>query len=759
MLEHRTGMFGLPLRLLAREVYDRVVAATEPAAVALVTGEEKIVPPTARYFICTVEAMPLDRRVAFVAVDEIQLAADRQRGHVFTDRLLHCRGLEETVFLGSDTIEALLVELVPDVVVESAERFSTLRLAGPHRIQSLPERTALVSFSMERVYELAEAVKAHHGGTAVVLGALSPRTRNAQVELYQAGEVKHLVATDAIGMGLNLDLAHVSLDAVRKFDGRSVRALTAAEVGQIAGRAGRYKSDGTFGSLRPLELDPELVAAVEAHRFPRVARLFWRNRDLDYDDVEGLLTSLERPPPHPSLIRVRGEDDQHVLATLARDRLVMDRVTTPEDVELLWEVCQVPDFRKTLTDAHVRLVRDLALHLLGERGRLPESWVEARLARLDRTDGDIGTLMGRIAWVRTWTYVTYRGWIDDGPAWQARTRSIEDRLSDALHEALTDRFVDRRAVHVRRGATVEVEEDAVRLGGMLVGRLVGLDVELEGGLGRRGANRARAGVRDLVVERAIRLVDVGDDAFSLDDEHHILWEGEILGRLETGADLFTPKVVLRRLELLDGVTKDRVRARVQRWVESTVDALVAPLRRGGSVSPRVKGLLYGLERGMGTLPVREVRAELRRLDDEERRQLARRGVRLGRHTLYVPSTLKPARIRTRARLHCIERGLRPTRLAPPPSATAVPDADEDPFWAAIGFPVVGGVAVRADVLEACAAEIRKAARRGPFELPDAVVARLALGEEAAVRLIEGLGHRRRGGRFHPPRRRGSSRSR
>lgn len=747
MLEHRTGMFGLPLRLLAREVYDRVVAQVGSEAVALVTGEEKIVPPTARYFICTVEAMPLDRRVAFVAVDEIQLAGDRQRGHVFTDRLLHCRGLEETVFLGSDTMERLISELVPGIEIERAERFSTLRLAGPHRIPGLPERTAIVTFSMERVYELAEAVKAHHGGTAVVLGALSPRTRNAQVELYQSGEVQHLVATDAIGMGLNLDLGHVALDAVRKFDGRTVRALSSAEVGQIAGRAGRYTTDGTFGALRPLELDPELVADVMAHRFPAVTRLFWRNRDLDFRTPEALLDSLERRPHHPALIQVRGEDDQHVLATLHRDPSIARLLGSPEQVERLWEVCQVPDFRKTLTDAHVRLLRDLAQHLLGDRGALPESWVDDRLSRLDRTDGDIETLMSRIAWIRTWTYVTYRDWIADAPAWQARTRGIEDRLSDALHAALTDRFVDTRAVHLRGGSEVTLQDEEVFLNGIRVARLVGLALEVDGSLGRRGTNRVRTSLREKVVERLEHLEASDDDDFSLDDEHRVRWQGAVVGRLERGPDRFEPKVTLPRLELLDGVEKDRLRTRIQRWVGSVIGSLLRPLRRAGHTTAPVRGLLYALERGMGTVAVSEVHEVLAGLDETERKQLARCGVRVGRHTLYAPATLKPAQVRTRARLHCIDAGIHPTRQAPPSSATALAGVEDDPFWLAIGFPVVGGVAVRADVLEAFAAEARRAARRGPFVPEPSLVSRLAVGDDGARDVLLGLGFRERGGRF------------
>lgn len=754
MLEHPTGMFGLPLRLLAREVYDKVVAATGPDQVALVTGEEKILPPGARYWICTVEAMPVGRRVAFVAVDEIQLAGDRQRGHVFTDRLLNCRGLDQTVFLGSDTIESLLQELIPGIEIERAERFSTLSMAGPHRIQGLPKRSALVAFSMERVYELAEAVKRAHGGTAVVLGALSPRTRNAQVELYQSGEVNHLVATDAIGMGLNLDLHHVTLEAVRKFDGRTFRDLTPAEVGQIAGRAGRYRTAGTFGALRPLELDAELVEAVEAHRFAPVRRLYWRNSALDFASVETLLTSLERRPPHRLLMGVRGEDDQHVLATLQRDPDVMKRIDGPEQVQRLWDVCQVPDFRKTLTDAHVRLLRDLALHLTGPRGRLPVRWVEERLARLDRVDGDIETLMGRLAWIRTWTYVTFRGdWIDGAQGWQQRTRAIEDRLSDALHRSLTERFVDRQALHVATGGDVTVVDGEVRLAGLSLGRLEGLVFVPAPEVGGRALRRALASLADAVAAQTDRLETAPDDALALDDEHQVVWEGTPLARLDPGPDVFEPVVRLHRLELLDGAQKDRVRVRIARWVRGTVDRLLGALRHQGDLPPTVRGLLYAIERGMGTVPAAEHRAAVRALTDAERKDLARRGVRLGRTSLYVTRTLKPAMVRIRARLWSIAHGIQPSRAVPPPSATARTADGDEAFWWAIGFPVVGGVAVRADVLETCAAELRREARDGPFALPERIVSRLAVDEDTARAFVRGLGYRDDDGRFRARERR------
>ena len=447
MLGHRSGMIGFPLRLLARENYDRIAAARGPGSVALITGEEMIVPPNPSYFVCTVEAMPVDRPVAFLAVDEIQLCADAERGHVFTDRLLHARGLEETMVLGAETIAPLIRRLVPRVEFVSRPRFSALSYVGPRKLTRLPPRSAVVAFSATEVYAIAELIRRQRGGTAVVLGALSPRTRNAQVALYQAGDVDYLVATDAVGMGLNMDVDHVAFAGLSKFDGNAPRRLEAHEIAQIAGRAGRHRSDGTFGTTGDIEgLDEEVIEAVENHSFPPLKMLRWRNTDLNFQSPAALLRSLEQRPPRPDLIRVREGCDHLALTTLARDPEITARATDRETVDLLWQVCRIPDFRKVLSDAHTRLLGQIYRHLSTPRGRLPVDWVADHVARLDRYDGEIDALVTRISHIRTWTYISHRpNWLACGGHWQERTRAIEDRLSDALHERLTQRFVDRRS--------------------------------------------------------------------------------------------------------------------------------------------------------------------------------------------------------------------------------------------------------------------------------------------------------------------------
>ncbi|MEM8952342.1 MAG: helicase-related protein, partial [Pseudomonadota bacterium] len=481
MLAHRTGLIGFPLRLLAREIYDRIVIEKGAQQVALITGEEKIQPKTARYWVATVEAMPEDLDVDFLAVDEIQLAADRERGHVFTDRLLRARGASETMFLGADTIRPLLKRLVPEAEVLTRPRFSTLSYAEPSKVTRLPKRSAVVAFTARDVYAFAELIRRQRGGAAVVLGSLSPRTRNAQVALYQEGEVDYLVATDAIGMGLNMDLTHVALASTIKFDGRETRELMPNEIGQIAGRAGRHMQDGTFGTTIDVgDLDPRLVESIETHDFPAIKELRWRHAGLDFHSLDDLLDSLDTPPPFECLRKTGNALDHISLKTLSRKERIRQRAGDRPSIELLWSVCQIPDFRKTLTDNHLNLLETVFDHLVGGR-RLPSDWVADQIARLERTEGDIDALTTRLAHIRTWTYMTHRAeWLDDPDHWQNRARDVEDRLSDALHERLTQRFVDRRTQILLKslqegGPLGAVADDGVvMIEGHEVGRIEGL---------------------------------------------------------------------------------------------------------------------------------------------------------------------------------------------------------------------------------------------------------------------------------------------
>src|SRR5689334_9880509 len=608
MLGHRTGMIGFPLRLLARENYDRIVTLRGARAVALITGEEKILPTNPSYFVCTVESMPLDRQVDFLAVDEIQLCADPERGHVFTARLLHARGMQETMFLGAATIKPLMRRLVPEVEYVSRPRFSTLSYTGYKKVTRLPPRSAVVAFAIADVFSLAELIRRQRGGTAIVLGALSPRARNAQVGMFQAGEVDYLVATDAIGMGLNMDLDHVAFARTGKFDGRGPRRLTAAEIAQIAGRAGRHMSDGTFGTTAEQgPFEPEIVEAIETHRFDPLSRLQWRNPRLRFHSVAALLKSLDERPSVPGLVQAREADDHGALQTLARNQEVADLATHPAAVRLLWEVRQSPGFRKVMTESHTRLLAHCYRHLAGPEERLPVDWIAGQMANLDRIDGDIDSLIARIAHVRTWTYITHRAdWVEGAAEWQERARGIEDRLSDALHESITQRFVDRRSALLARHLASDGElmtavskTGEVLIEGAYVGRLDGLRFvpdSVDGIETRTLVAAAGRVLRGEIAARVRQLAAEADDAFAIGAEGELRWRGGLVGRMAAGDHLLTPRAEPLAADFLEGEMRERVRRRLQDFLRDEIERRLAPLyaARALSLGGAARGLVFQL---------------------------------------------------------------------------------------------------------------------------------------------------------------------
>jgi len=699
MLDHDSGMIGLPLRLLAREVYDRVSTRVGEGRVALVTGEEKRVPRRPDYWVCTVEAMPVSREVDFLAVDEVQLAAHEQRGHVFTERVLHARGRRETWFLGSDAARGVLEQLCPAAKVTGHPRLSRLSLVDPLPLQRLPPRSAVVAFSLPQVYELAERLRIARGGAAVVLGALSPRTRNAQVAMFEAGEVDYLVATDAIGMGLNLDVRHVAFASLRKFDGRAVRDVDVAELAQIAGRAGRYVRDGTFNTVAPLQLPRDVARAIEQHRVPALRAVQWRNADLDFDSLDALLASLQRPPPLRCLRRVATPDDEAALAALAARPEVRARAADPARVQLLWEVCSVPDFRKLLREAHAELLGELFV-ALADRGALAEPWLRARVDELDAADGDVDALVARIAAVRTYTYVASQpAWVERAEAWQERTRAVEDRLSDALHAALVRRFVDQpgapqaTAAPRPRRAPSPLEPEVAPSHPFAALRAM------------RDAMRPRElAPADAARARVDALVEAPHAAFALGDDGVLRHGGEALARLARGTAVALPDVELLRVEGSGAGDRARLQRRLVAWTRDHVTELLGPLR-GGAGTANVRGVLYRLELGLGTANARDVAAVVAALTADERADLEARGVHFGAWAVFAPALLAPEAVARRATLAEAFHGARRWRR---PEGAAVRMEREAPpgQYAATGYLPCGPFAVRADVAERVHAGLR-----------------------------------------------------
>ncbi|HVZ99713.1 MAG TPA: helicase-related protein [Caulobacterales bacterium] len=759
MLAHGSGMIGLPLRLLAREVYDRAVKLKGAGQVALITGEEKIAPDTAKYFVCTVEAMPLDRIVEFVGIDEIQVAQDPDRGHIFADRILHARGHGETMLMGSDTMRPMLKRLLPDAEIIRRERLSSLAYAGVKKITKLPKRSAVVAFSAEEVYAIAELLRRHRGGAAVVMGALSPRTRNAQVALYQSGEVDFLVATDAIGMGLNMDVDHVAFASRRKFDGRRWRDLRADEIAQIAGRAGRFKTDGAFGETAECApFDEETIERVEEHEFEAVDAITWRTATLRLESIAALIASLETPPAAPGLMRVRGADDEEALKIVGAEAEVADLVRSRRDVERLWEACQLPDFRKASTEEHARLVGQIALHLLSPKRRIPRAWIAREVEALDRSEGDLDVLQQRLAQVRTWTYVANRAdWLDDLEEFRDRTRAIEDKLSDALHAALTQRFIDRRTSALLKGLKREdallagvSHEGEVTVEGHYVGRLDGLDfkpdpraLDLEGRAVRNAALRA---LRPEISRRLRAVAEARDEELELgrDGRIRILGPpasrqrkgsdaenpagedaggprsvGAPIARLEQGGSLLRPRVTLIGADTAPAPERDAARERLQFWLAGAVAHELGPLMaleaawREGRLPAAARGLAFRLVENAGALD--RAGQGVDELPPEARGALAQLGVRIGRHSIYMPALGRPQA----ARLAAI---LQHWALPDPHGALFLPrvgapsaNLERARTWAecaAAGYRPFGKFAVRFDRLERLAAALKRAKGEG-----------------------------------------------
>ena len=740
MLGHESGMIGLPLRLLAREVYQRVVERVGEHNVALVTGEEKIKPDKARYWVSTIEAMPRDLDLSFVAVDEVQLASDFDRGHVFTDRLLNQRGRDETLLIGSNTMRPLIEALVPGVHVVTRPRLSQLTFAGEKKVSRLPRRTAIVAFSAEEVYSIAELIRRQSGGAAVVLGALSPRTRNAQVELYQSGDVDYLVATDAVGMGLNLDVDHVAFAADKKFDGFRFRRLHNAELAQIAGRAGRHMRDGTFGTTgRCPPFDAPTVEALENHVFDPVRILQWRNPDLEFSTLGRLRQSLAEHPREAGLVRAPMGEDLAALELLAREHDIVDFASSRAAVERLWQVCQVPDYRKVSPQIHADLVGQIYRFLM-KGGAVPPDWFSRHINAMDRTDGDIDTLSNRISQVRTWSFVANRpDWLRDPEHWQGVARQVEDKLSDALHERLAQRFVDKRTSvlmrRLREKTMLEAEittSGDVTVEGQHIGHLHGFhfvpDPQADTAEAKTLRNAAGKALAGEIGARADRFAEAPDTTLVLSNDGTVRWMGDPVARMEPGDRLFDPRVRILSDEHLDTGAREKVETRLRAWLRAYIVRLLGPLlelETSQELTGIARGIAFQVVESLGVLERSKVLNDVRSLDQDARGALRKAGIRFGAYHLYLPALLKPAPRILAAQLWALQnggldqKGIDEIAHLAQSGRTSIPVDTEIAagLYRAAGFRVCGGRAVRVDILERLADLIRPAISYRPGLTP------------------------------------------
>jgi ATP-dependent RNA helicase SUPV3L1/SUV3 len=731
MCAHSSGMMAFPLRLLAREVYDRVVAIKGAEKVALLTGEERILPPNARYYLCTAEAMPIQPDVAFLALDEAQLGGDPERGHVFTARLLHSRGREETMILGSATLAPIIRALVPEAEIVSRPRFSTLSFAGSAKISRLPKRSVIVTFSAQDVYATAEALRRMRGGAAVVLGALSPRTRNAQVALFQSGQVDYLVATDAIGMGLNLDVTHIAFASLTKFDGRRQRRLTTAEMAQIAGRAGRHQRDGSFGLLsgQGLEFTPEEVERLESHHLQKMSHLYWRDAFPDFSSLNALIASLEAPPHHPHLLPAPLAVDLAVLKWLADDPDVRAAAAGEDRLRTLWECCSIPDFQSLGADHHGRLVQRIWGYRSSGAGKIDHQWATDQLARLDRVDGDMDTLSARIAAVRVWCYIAQRpDWLGDAPLFAGRSREIENRLSDALHNRLRERFIDVRTQALLRGAAkdghalVAVDDDgSVTVDGADIGQVTGFRFTPDAAA--RGPDRKRmiaAADRHLAhyfAQQATMLAAAPDTEFALgrmdskDTKPALSWRGITIAELIRGKAPLLPGVELfADLNHLPAAGKHAIADRLRRWItDLCVRTLPSLMRLDGAlnagVAPDVRAIGAMLIDQIGPVPRADIAENLDKITPADRAVLNRMGFRIAMLDVWATDFLRPAAVNLRCTLAAAWRrealpDLPLALLQAQPRITAAATQGLSAHWLGFcGYRLAGGSWLRIDMIE------------------------------------------------------------
>ncbi len=666
MLSFETGMIGFPLRLLAREVYDKVIKKISLDKVALITGEEKIIPANAKYFLCTVESMPIDKHLQFVGVDEIQMCSDHERGHIFTDRLLNMRGEKLTMLMGSSTIKNIISKLDEDIEFINRERLSKLTYAGHKKISRIDRKTAIIAFSAEEVYAIAELIRRQKGGAAIVMGSLSPKTRNAQVELYQSGDVDFLVATDAIGMGINMDLDFVYFSNIKKFDGKKLRRLNLSEIGQIAGRAGRYLNDGSFGITGDCkEISPEEVELLENHKFEEIRTLFWRNSNLNFNDPISLIKSLEEKPQVEWLRKIYECEDEKALKYFLKDQKIINIEPDKKSLMLLWECCQIPDFVKKTYGNHFEVIGNVFKYLISKKGLISEDYMRLQLMKLDKLDGNVDSLSNRIANVRTWSYVSNKNnWVENQNYWIEKTKHLEDRLSDRLHEELTKTFIDKRASVLARGLKQDMEfkteilqNNDVKIDDQYIGKIKGLKLELDL---KKGAletdikslkKAARQTIGPELEKRVQSIIDTG--LINLNEDFKIYWNNFPIAKLTTGTDYLNPNFDLIVDDILEQNTKQKLNNYINKWIHLKINDVLkslVDLKNIKENNSSIKALAYQLYENNGVLKRDHVSEYLKNLEQNERRILRDLGVKFGRYHVFLYRLIKPEAVSLRTLL-------------------------------------------------------------------------------------------------------------
>ena len=752
MMEFNSGIFGFPLRLLAREVYDKCVLKLGSEKVALITGEEKILPSSAQYFICTVESMPKDKVVDFVAVDEIQMCADRERGHIFTDRLLNSRGELLTMFLGSQIMKNIISDLVTGVEFVKQERFSKLTFNGHKKISRLKRKTALIAFSIEEVYALAELIRRQKGGAAVVMGSLSPKTRNSQVALYQSGDVDYLVATDAIGMGINMDIEQISFSSLKKFDGKKTRRLRTTEISQIAGRAGRYKNDGVFGITGDCEnLEPDEVERVEKHALDDAKILYWRNSDLNFKDEDGLINSLEKKPNNKNLIKIADSVDESVLRFLLKEKKIK---CSKDNLELLWECCQIPDFQKKAYGQHIELVRRVFDFLTTKKNKIPNEYMKNQLKGLDKYHGNIDMISNKISSVRTWSYVANKkNWVENSDYWIETSKNIEDYLSERLHKELTKSFIDKRISVLSKGLKQDIkldttinENDDVIINKQLIGKLKGLKLNLEFTTGTLDTDvkslkkAARQGITDELIKRVKEIIDKKE--LELKENYKIYWKDSPIVKIKKGKNYLTPEIEIIADDALEINEKENLSSFLNNWINNLVSEELHDLINLTKLENKnkyLRALAFQLYEGNGVLKRSEVKDIVNSISKDERKQFFKLGIKIGRYHIFLPKMLKPKAVKLRITLWKFFNNILKGHEIPKSGLNFLVDNErkfDAKFLLLCGFEKFRNFYVRVDILEKFFLKIIENTKQGKFQITSEMMNLLGSSKENFYQLLD-----------------------